>query len=108
MRKPLENLSLQELRRGLGLRQTDLGNHCTVIRVEKGRALPSPRTLTAWAAIAGLPPAQVMAACRESQRRALVARAGRSRSRRTGRAGGVVVRARASGSCPQPKTTGAA
>lgn len=70
---------LRELRRERALRQEDLGSFWTVLQVEKGRRLPGPSTLSRWAAALSLPPVVVMDACRESQRRALVAR-GRSGS----------------------------
>jgi hypothetical protein len=76
---------LRELRRSHALRQGELGSFWTVLQVEKGRRLPGPTVLAQWAAKLGLPAPTVMAACRESQRRALVAR-GRSQRLVVGKA----------------------
>jgi transcriptional regulator with XRE-family HTH domain len=109
MSKAIHKQTLRDLRRERGLVQGDLGGICAVSMTENGHQLPGPRLLATWAKILGLPPIQVMAACRESQRQALmVARAGRGRTRRTGRGDGVVGKGRAAGSCPQPAKGGAA
>lgn len=67
-------LDLRELRRERALRQEDLGSFWMVLQVEKGRRLPGTSTLARWSAKLGLPAPEVMAACRESHRRAMVAR----------------------------------
>lgn len=98
--------SLRDLRESRGLSQSALGIHQVMVsRYENGHEYPSPASITkiatALAAVAPVTVPEVVAACRESQRRALVAR-GRAarvvghgrlscahRSRTTGRKVGV-------------------
>lgn len=75
MAQETHKLDLREIRRERAMTQPQLGGTWTVVQVEAGRRLPGPSTLRRWAARLSLPSQVVMAACRESQRRALVARA---------------------------------
>lgn len=85
--------TLQDLVSERALRLKDLGPKPTMTLINTGRRLPGPKALARMALVLSLPALDVMAACRESQRRALVARA---RSRR------LVGKAHRSGSCAQP------
>lgn len=69
--------ALIELVQERALRLKDLGPKPTMTLFNSGRRLPGPRALSRMATVLDLPAVSVMAACRESQRRALVAR-GRS------------------------------
>lgn len=71
--------SLRDLRESRGLSQSALGIHQVMAsRYENGHEYPSPASITkiatALAAVAPVTIPEVVAACRESQRRALVAR----------------------------------
>lgn len=84
--------ALIELVQERALRLKDLGPKPTMTLFNSGRRLPGPRALSRMATVLDLPAVSVMAACRESQRRALVAR---ERSRR------LVGKGHRRGSCPQ-------
>lgn len=66
--------TLQDLVSERALRLKDLGPKPTMTLINSGRRLPGPKALARMAAALDLPAPQVMAACRESQRRAMVAR----------------------------------
>lgn len=89
--------TLQDLVSERALRLKDLGPKPTMTLINSGRRLPGPKALARMAAVLALPAPDVMAACRESQRRALVAR---ERSRR------LVGRAHRRLSCPKRSTAG--
>lgn len=71
--------TLQDLVSERALRLKDLGPKPTMTLINSGRRLPGPKALARMAAVLDLPAPQVMAACRESQRRALVVRGKRAR-----------------------------
>lgn len=89
--------ALIELVQERALRLKDLGPKPTMTLFNSGRCLPGPRALSRMATVLDLPAVSVMAACRESQRRALVAR---------GRSLALVGKGHRSSACPKRSAGG--